>query len=158
MEKRWKQHIKDSRAKRRHDFQQAIHEFGPDVFDHLTLVDNIETLDEAKRLERQLINKLNTQVPNGYNMNPGGGGHHGQLPSASTRQKQHEKALMRWSDPERRSQLIASMSGIPKSQEHKDKLRVLRRGTPMSDQGKAACRIAQSKRQRAINGRFQAGC
>jgi len=74
MIKRWKGHVKDAFKGSTTDFHKAICENGPDVFDHDVICEGIDSVKDAKFLERHYIEMLNTWGPRGYNMNKGGGG------------------------------------------------------------------------------------
>lgn len=78
MEQRWKGHVAVARYGSHYPLHQAIREYGSDAFDH-QVIDAVETLVEAKRLERQYIKDLNSQVPTGFNRSKGGGGHGGEF-------------------------------------------------------------------------------
>ena len=51
--------------------QRAINKYGWDSFEHSVLVTGL-TREEAEKLETELIAKLNTRTPAGYNVEPGG--------------------------------------------------------------------------------------
>lgn len=70
--KRWgneKSYPKD--PNKRQVIQEAIHKYGSENFDFQVLYRNI-SIEEAVSLEEELIAKLNSVVPNGYNVHPGG--------------------------------------------------------------------------------------
>jgi group I intron endonuclease len=76
VEKRWKQHISlIGRGKGCPALRDAIQKYGIDQFEFTVLV----TCDNESRfeLERSYIAKYNSQVPNGYNILPGGVGRDG---------------------------------------------------------------------------------
>lgn len=57
--------------KRRQIIQEAIHKYGAENFNFEILQKNL-SVEEAVQLEEQLIKELNTLVPHGYNVHPGG--------------------------------------------------------------------------------------
>lgn len=52
--------------------KDAIKKYGKSNFRKTVLVDDIETLDELNRLEKEYIEKYNCLYPNGYNLDVGG--------------------------------------------------------------------------------------
>lgn len=78
--KRWdneKSYPKD--PNKRQVIQEAIHKYGSENFDFQVLYRNI-SIEEAVSLEEELIAKLNSMVPNGYNVHPGGQYHPNYIP------------------------------------------------------------------------------
>ena len=57
-------------------FWNAIQKYGWENFEHIILFDNL-TQEMADIIEEELIKKYNSRVPNGYNIETGGGGHPG---------------------------------------------------------------------------------
>jgi group I intron endonuclease len=57
-------------------FHQAIRKYGRDAFESEILIENIETFEEAAKLEIEFISKFNT-FEAGYNMTKGGRGLNG---------------------------------------------------------------------------------
>lgn len=64
----------------------ARNKYGTDNF-ITTILKECDTLDEANKWEMYYINKLNTKVPNGYNLTDGGEGSIGCIVSDETRKK-----------------------------------------------------------------------
>ena len=78
--KRWgneKSYPKD--PNKRQVIQEAIHKYGSENFDFQVLHRNI-SIEEAVSLEEELIAELNSMVPNGYNVHPGGQYHPSYVP------------------------------------------------------------------------------
>jgi len=129
-EKRFYEHIKNNsligNKLRKHDFD----------FDILDAADSYE---EAYELEQAYIVELNTQWPNGYNLNSGGQG--GKICSDETIEKLRESHLGKKRGPmsaETIEKIRESHLGKPKSEEHKQKLR-----KPRSEETKAKMREAK---------------
>lgn len=75
IEKRWgNEKSYPSDPKRRQIIQEAIHKYGKDNFTFEILRRNL-SVEEAIDLEKQYITNLNTLIPNGYNVDPGGNYH-----------------------------------------------------------------------------------
>lgn len=72
-------------------FKAAIDKYGWDSFIHEILISDL-SLEHANLLEEQLISMHNTQVPNGYNLKPGGDNHHH---NDVTKDKIRQKAIGR---------------------------------------------------------------
>lgn len=68
-EQRWKEHTKGCESCR--VLQKAIKKYGEDSFEVYD-IDHAETHDELDEKEKFWISKLNTMVPNGYNLTSGG--------------------------------------------------------------------------------------
>jgi group I intron endonuclease len=73
--KRFNRHINDAiRNKLDTHFARAIRKYGKDNFTFEILRRNL-SVEEAIDLEKQYITNLNTLIPNGYNVDPGGNYH-----------------------------------------------------------------------------------
>jgi group I intron endonuclease len=107
---RWLSHVRDARKGSGFAFHRAIRKYGPDAFAHETL-EVMHTFAGAQRAERIWIHRLNTMVPNGYNLTVGGDGTTG----------------LRWSEESRRKR-SESMRGRQFSREHIEMLRQLNTG------------------------------
>jgi len=92
-------------------FPRAIRKYGWDNFKHEILLSNL-TLDKANKYEEFYISEHNTMTPNGYNAQTGG---KNCKVSDETRMK-HSKAH----------------KGVPKTQEHKDKIGLAHKGRKLS--------------------------
>ena len=106
MIERWQGHVKDAFNGSITEFHRAIYEHGVDVFEHDVICDNVQSLKDAKCLERHYIEMLGTWGPQGYNMNKGGGGNPN--PSEVHRQNMRLAALKR--------------KRIPLTQDHKENI------------------------------------
>lgn len=82
IERRWKWHctestssktIEKSKLNRDRVILRAIRKYGKDGF-NLEVVDNASNLDAARELEKHWIKKMNSKIPNGYNLTDGGEG------------------------------------------------------------------------------------
>lgn len=72
LEKRWSnERSYPSDPKRRQIIQEAIHKYGADNFDFVVLEKGL-SIEEAVLKEEELIHSLDSLVPNGYNVHPGG--------------------------------------------------------------------------------------
>ncbi len=76
VEIRWCRHIYDARRKNGSGggcrvFGRAIMKYGPAAFDH-KLIEVCSSQEQANVLEIEWIERLNTRVPNGYNLAAGG--------------------------------------------------------------------------------------
>lgn len=72
IEKRWSnERSYPSDPKKRQVIQKAIHKYGVDNF-NFEIVKRGISIEEAVKMEKELIDTLNTLVPNGYNVHPGG--------------------------------------------------------------------------------------
>lgn len=74
LKRRWKYHIEQANRnhiKSEESLHYAIREFGKDVF-HIQEIDFGTTKKDLENKERKWINKLNTLIPNGYNISKGG--------------------------------------------------------------------------------------
>jgi hypothetical protein len=98
IENRWKAHIKSS-LKQEWKFSQAIKQIPYQFWDHEILIDNILTLEEAKKLEIEMIAKYNTYY-NGYNMNLGGSGRQKYTMSEKIKKKISQATKLAMSRPE----------------------------------------------------------
>lgn len=75
---------------------KAIKKYGWDSFKKEVLVENL-SLEEANQLEQDLISELNTIVPNGYNLQPGGENKETHPQTRELlRQRQKEKDTPEW--------------------------------------------------------------
>jgi group I intron endonuclease len=68
LSERWRDHC---RLDRDNYFHRAIHKYGKENFD-IEVIDTAENEDELDRKEIDWIQKLNTMIPNGYNLKSGG--------------------------------------------------------------------------------------
>ena len=75
IEKRRRQHLFGARNNYdSYAFHTAIRKYGEDAFDWTVIESNIKTHDELNKREKYWIQKKNSLLPNGYNMNGGGNG------------------------------------------------------------------------------------
>ena len=81
IEQRWNDHVYNAgrivyntKKFRRFYFQNAIAKYGIENWAHKILQENIETLEEASKIEIFWIQYLNTLYPHGYNQTLGGSG------------------------------------------------------------------------------------
>jgi hypothetical protein len=106
---------------------RAIRKHGKENFE-LEFICRIAPLESALIFESNLIQKLSTQFPRGYNASSGGTGPVGAkwskrsriqykqtLSSIKIREKKSDILKKQWSDPKFREKRIASMRGIKKS-------------------------------------------
>jgi group I intron endonuclease len=104
-------------------FYNAIRKYGADVFTWEILYDNLESFDECKRLERELIAQYDSYY-NGYNSTLGGDGGDTYSKLSEERKKEFrqkcgENAAQIW-------------KGKKLSKEHKDKMKTARKKQDMA--------------------------
>ena len=134
---RIQKHVSDSRTGRGTIFHNAIKKYGIDQF-VLTVAEGIpdEILNEW---EAEIIKRLSTLHPGGYNLEPGGGknGH----PCEETRRKMRGKRALR----------ISSWNkGIPQTEEQKRINSLKNMGRKASQATKDACRETGKRRRGSI--------
>lgn len=74
LERRWQNHIEQAVAgsvKDQDSLHEAIRRYGPDEFS-VSAIDHGTTKKDIEKAERYWIKKLKTQIPNGFNIAPGG--------------------------------------------------------------------------------------
>lgn len=74
LERRWQYHVEQAKAnqiKSEDSLHAAIREYGKEAFD-LQIIDRGTTKKDLEAKERKWIKKLNTLIPYGYNISPGG--------------------------------------------------------------------------------------
>lgn len=135
-EKRCKEHRLGSKRTPITVFSKAISKHGWDNFIHVLLAEGL-TLDDANRIEIELIATHCTMVPNGYNLRSGG---RNGLHSEETRKRMSVAQLGHATTPEARTKMATAKMGKPLSLSHRAKL---------SDAGTG--RIVQSITRRKIS-------
>lgn len=118
-QRRWWQHVNDTRYRAAGTLQAAIREFGQHQFT-ISIIDVAGTVGLARKRERELIADRGTMTPLGYNMTSGGEGSIGFFKSAGTKRR-HSEAL-----------LILGMKRPPISDETRAKKRALMLGRKQS--------------------------
>jgi len=115
------------------NFRNAIQKYGWDNFIHEILFENL-TLDEANKLEEQLIKEHNTMSPFGYNLKFGG---NNRTLLESTKLKISKNSARRGIplSPEHKQKLLIVNTGKTISTEHKQKLSIARKGQPSNKKG-----------------------
>lgn len=101
-------------------FNHAINKYGWDSF-HTEILKDDMTHDEAEEYERYAIKKYNTMVPNGYNLQSGGGVN--RKVSEETRRKISEGNMGKVMAPEHIELLREINTGKVVSEETREKLR-----------------------------------
>lgn len=74
IELRWKNHVEQANAggvKAKESLHEAIRKYGPDDFS-ISVIDRGTTKKDLEKAERYWIEKLETHIPNGFNIAPGG--------------------------------------------------------------------------------------
>ena len=121
------QHFKDAMSGSRLLLHRAIRKYGKETFS-ISVIRECETKEEAARLEVELIEKLGTLSPGGYNMTTGGEGVV-ELCAVGKRRKS-ESVKARHRDPEFKARHLA---GIIRSitPEFREKISKAHKGKPM---------------------------
>lgn len=144
---RWKDHLNQARNGRGHLLAKAMRKYGTKAFSVET-VGRAFSKEELDRLENSWIEKLNTRVPNGYNLKEGGSnGKH----SSETKMKMSASGRGKTHTPEhreknrvahlRRNWSLESLekcrqAGLNISDERREALRAARLGTQASEESK----------------------
>ena len=120
-------------------FYNAIKKYGWENFSHEILIDNIQTLEEANKLEIELITKYHTWIRdpkcNGYNTTPGGSG------------RSHEQSK------ETKQKISNSLKGRVFSEEHLAKINktLKRKSIICIETGIRYVSVSEAARQTGIN-------
>ncbi len=94
LEARWKLHRHNEKCIALH---RAIKKYGAEAFS-LAVLETCSTIEQLNEAERAWIEKLNTRVPNGYNIREGGGnGPHSEESKAKMREIQSNRS-QEWKD------------------------------------------------------------
>lgn len=91
IEKRFREHVHASLTKNTYLYN-AMRKYGKDNFE-IVEIDYAKSLDELNSKEIYWIDKLNTKIPNGYNIADGGNGVKGFHHSKETKQILREKSI-----------------------------------------------------------------
>ena len=86
---------------------KAIRKYGEENF-KAEVLEECSTLEELNEREKYWIAKLNTLVPNGYNLNGGGSN---AIPTETTRKKQSDSANKRFENPDERNKISKTLTG-----------------------------------------------
>lgn len=139
LEKRRYQHELNSRKDKTQIISLAIRKYGADAFKWEVLA-VVKDVEEAKRLEVELIAKFDTKAPHGYNMTDGGDGAFGCKRSEATKEKLRAAAIRRgpmppeqrekisaagkkrFADPDNRARHSAKLKVVLSAPEHKAKV------------------------------------
>ena len=107
-------------------FFNAIKKYGWDNFEHVILYENL-TLEEANKVEAELIEKYNT-IENGYNIKPGG---ENSTMSEESKKKMSETLKRGYIEhPERKEKISKAKKGSHMSEEHRKKISDANKGRP----------------------------
>jgi len=152
---RWKRHLLNFKRKDHANiyFQRSWYKYGKENFSYKI----IEYCSEEELSEREVywIKELNTQIPNGYNITPGGDGggsmtgrhlsnktkkkisiaRKGAIVSDETKKKISETLLGHEVSKETRKKRSVALKGVPKSKEHGNNLSNSKRGQKSSNKG-----------------------
>ena len=146
LERRWGNHLSDAEAGFEYYLHRAIRKYGKENFSCETVCE-ADDENDLNELEKFCIAAFDTKSPHGYNMTDGGDGQSGRETSAETRAKigrafigkKHpawhiEKArLARLGiirTEEFRQGISERFKGVPKTEEHKAKIRAALVGKP----------------------------
>lgn len=116
-------------------FNHAINKYGWNNF-HTEILKSDMTHDEAEGYERYAIKKHNTMVPNGYNLQSGGGAN--RTVSEETRRKISEGNMGKVMTPEHIELLREINTGKVVSEETREKLRQANLGKRLTEDHKEA--------------------
>ena len=95
-------------------FGRAVRKYGWENIVHEVLYENLSE-EDAKRIEEELIKKLDAQNPeHGYNMTAGGDGSKNHKVTDEQREKMRESTSRMWDDPEMRAHLTEHLREISK--------------------------------------------
>ena len=139
-EVRFAEHLNEARQGKRRALLSAIRRYGPENFS----VVQISTADDWKslcELERELILKIGTKAPNGYNLTGGGDGAYGL--SRDIVESTAAKNRGRKQTDEARAKIGAASKGRMVSSETRAKIRAARIGKPLTLEHRA--KLAQAK-------------
>lgn len=107
-------------------FFNAIKKYGWDSFEHIVLYENL-TLEEANRIEEELIEKYDT-IKNGYNIKSGG---ENSVMSEESKKKMSETLKKGYVEhPERKEKISKARKGWRMSEEHRKKISEANKGRP----------------------------
>ena len=96
-------------------FGRAVKKYGWENIVHEVLYENLSE-HEAKRIEEEIISKLDSQNPeHGYNMTAGGDGAKGHVVTNEQREKIRESTAKMWRDPEMREHLTQHLHEISRA-------------------------------------------
>lgn len=133
---RFSAHVRCARRESRLAFHRAIRKYGPDAFS-LVELSRHSSRDGAIKAEISCIEMLNTIVPNGYNMTPGG---EGVLSMTKESREKHRKSLTeKHQDPEYKERHSAGCRRAMTPERIK-KIASIRKGKPMHPNAAAAIR------------------
>lgn len=121
------QHFKDAMSGSSFLLHRAIRKYGKETFS-ISVIRECETKEEAVRLEVELIEKLGTLNPGGYNMTTGGEGVVELCAEGKRRKSESVKARHR--DPEFKARHLAGVIRS-KTPEFREKISKLHKGRPM---------------------------
>lgn len=128
--RRWQMHQTTAKTKNLpYPISHAIRKYGALAFE-LQVLDTAMGRDDLNTKEIHWIGALNTKAPGGYNLTLGGEGTTG--------------AIM---TPEARAKMSARSKGVPKSQEHREKIRAANMGHVIAPETKAKIGAAHKGRK-----------
>ena len=128
--KRWSYHCYNATTKKKTALYDAIRFYGKEQVRLRTLL--VGTIEYAKEMEVKIISKFGTQVPRGYNINPGGDYSPCVDPMIAAKQA---ASLTGFRHSEKtKNQMSAVALGKPKSAEHRQNISKGRSGMKFSDQ------------------------
>lgn len=144
VEKRWAQHLYCAAKGRKWPIYSAIRKYGLTKF-QIEEVAEAYSKEEAARLERALIAKHGSMVPNGYNQTIGGEFAHGGSYSLESRKKMSVSGKQRYINrPQDREMLAEFRRNRPWSEESKKKASISHTGKKNSPEHRAAIAKALS--------------
>ena len=136
---RYKQHIKDSKY-RDYVFYRALRKYGIENFKFEVLEENID-IDIVNDREVYWINKMNSKLPNGYNMTDGGEGTHGYKHTDEAKEIMRNKKKGKKLTEEHKAKISNSLKGkgLGKhlSQETKNKISLANKGRVIDEETKS---------------------
>jgi group I intron endonuclease len=122
--KRWTQHLCQAKKGSKYPIHRALLEYGYDAF-HFDLLE-ICRVEDLNKAEVRWIKDLNTQVPNGYNLDAGGNGAKSTILArilmGQNCMNRNQAIVHRSRTQEEKDSISAAHKGKPLTTGHKDKV------------------------------------
>lgn len=134
-QQRWREHFSAARNGAPGRLYSALRKHGLDAF-NFSFVVTCDGPDEAKRVERTLIEEYRTFARGGYNATPGGdgAGKDGRVVGAEESAQISARNLANWSDPEWAARQRERMRGVKKPEGFGAAISERRKGVKLSNE------------------------